>query len=59
MLTYFIFYIYVMVGVFMAFKTFKRPLGKLIMSVYWGLFWLPLIVSNMVLNNVDLGGDRS
>lgn len=44
----FLLYIYVFTGVFLSIKLFKHKLGQIIMAVYFGLFWLPILIAEAI-----------
>ncbi|WP_164509052.1 hypothetical protein [Clostridium rectalis] len=52
-LTIFLFYIYVLTGIFISIKLFKNTIGKILGGIYFGLFWLPILVAERIRNRIE------
>ncbi|WP_154695291.1 hypothetical protein [Clostridium botulinum] len=47
---YFLIYLYISTGIFIAIKTpFKRIIGKVLASIYFSLFWLPVLCAELII----------
>jgi hypothetical protein len=53
-LAIFVIMLYAMTGVCISIKLFKKPIGKIIMSFYFAIFWLPQALSTYVVRKLDL-----
>lgn len=50
---FFLLYVYAMSGIFISIKLFKNPLGKVLGSFYFGLFWLPVFIAEIIRKRME------
>lgn len=50
---FFLIYVYVITGIFISIKLFKNIIGKLIGAVYFGLFWLPVLMAEVIVSRIE------
>ncbi|MCY6957859.1 hypothetical protein [Clostridium brassicae] len=50
----FLLYIYGMTGIFISIKLFKNTIGKILGGVYFGLFWLPILISEIIKRRMEV-----
>lgn len=50
---YIFIYIYIFTGVFISLKLFKHPLGKFIGAVWYGLFWVPILIADAIVGAMN------
>lgn len=41
-------YIYIFTGVFIAIKIYEHPIAKTIMAIWFGLFWVPILIADFI-----------
>ena len=50
---YFLIYVYVFTGIFIAAEIpFKHIIARVLMMIWFSIFWLPIVLSKIIINHV-------
>lgn len=50
---FFLLYLYAMSGIFISIKLFKKPLGKILGGIYFGMFWMPILIAEIIRKRME------
>ena len=48
----FLAFLYVFTGIFISINIFKHTLGKALGAVWFGMFWLPILIADYITNRM-------